>query len=67
MEIINWFIANWAKIAEIIAATIGVASLIVKITPTLKDDNILLGVIKFLGKYIALNKTVTDADRAAIK
>ncbi len=54
--IISWFTANWAKIAEIIVAIIGAASLIVKITPTLKDDNILLGIIKFIGKWIALDK-----------
>ena len=35
----------------------GIASIIVKVTPTLKDDNILKGIIKFLGKYIALNRT----------
>ena len=43
-------------ILEIIAAVVGVASLIVKITPTLKDDNWLLPIIKFIGKYIALDK-----------
>ena len=55
-NIIGWFSANWSQLAEIIAAIIGVASLIVKLTPTLKDDNVLLGVIKFIGKYIALDK-----------
>ena len=60
---VAWIIENWGKVAEAIAAIIGAASIIVKITPTLKDDNVLLGVIKFLGKYIALNKTVTDEDR----
>jgi hypothetical protein len=35
---------------------IGVASIIVKLTPTLKDDDILLPIIKFIGKYIALKK-----------
>ena len=60
---VEWIIANWGKVAEIIAAIIGVASIIVKITPTLADDNILLGVIKFLGKYVALNKTVDEGDR----
>lgn len=63
MDWVKGIIDNWASIAEIIAAIIGVASLIVKITPTLKDDNFLLPIIKFIGKYIALNKTVSDADR----
>jgi len=60
---VDYIINNWSKIAEIVAAIIAVASIIVKVTPTLKDDNILLPIVKFLGKYIALNKTVVDADR----
>lgn len=60
--IINLFINNWQRIAELIAAIIGVASLIVKMTPTLKDDNMLLPIIKFISKYIALN-TPTPTSR----
>lgn len=67
MAIVAWVQANWVNIVSVITSIIGVASIIVKMTPTLKDDNILLGIIKFLGKYIALNKTVTDADRATVK
>jgi hypothetical protein len=61
--IITWFQTNWVNLINIITGVIAVASIIVKLTPTLKDDNILLGIIKFLGKYIALNKTVDEADR----
>ena len=53
---VDTIIKNWASIAELIAAIIGIASLIVKITPTLKDDNFLLPIIKFIGKFIALDK-----------
>lgn len=63
MDWVKAIIDNWAKIAEAIAAIIGAASVIVKLTPSLKDDNILLPIVKFLGKYVALNKTVTDAQR----
>jgi len=63
MAVASWFQANWKELAEAVAAIIGAASIIVKLTPTLKDDTILLPVIKFIGKYIALNKTVDDADR----
>lgn len=56
-------IQNWAKYAELIAAIIGVASIIVKLTPTLADDNVLLPIVKFIAKFIALNKTVEDSDR----
>ena len=56
MEIINWFATNWSNILNIYLATVGLASVIVKITPTLKDDTILKGIIKFMGKIIALNR-----------
>ena len=56
IEIVQLIIANKVKIIEVILAIIGAASLIVKATPTLKDDNILKGIIKFLGKWIALDK-----------
>lgn len=38
------------KYSELITAIFGVLALIVKLTPTLKDDNIVLPLIKFLGK-----------------
>lgn len=60
---IDYLVANWKNIAEAIAAIIGVASIIVKLTPTLKDDAILLPIVKFVGKFIALNKTVNEDDR----
>ena len=60
---IDYIVSNWKEIAEGIAAIIGAASIIVKLTPTLKDDNILLPIIKFIGKFVALNKTVLDKDR----
>jgi hypothetical protein len=56
MDIINWFQSNWSNITTIIAYVIATASIVVKLTPTLKDDDALKGVIKFVGKYIALNK-----------
>jgi hypothetical protein len=57
---IQWILENYKSVLEVVVQVIGVASLIVKLTPTLKDDNILLPVVKFLGKYIALNKTVEE-------
>lgn len=60
---VQWLISNWASVAQVIAAIVGVASIIVKLTPTLKDDNILLPIVKFIGKFIALNKTVDEKDR----
>lgn len=56
-NIIAWVTANWDNVLLVITSIIGTASVIVKLTPTLKDDNILKGIVKFLGKYIALNTT----------
>ena len=63
MAVVKWVQSNWVNLITIYTALVTCASVIVKITPTLKDDNILLGIVKFLGKYIALNKTVDEADR----
>jgi len=56
MAIVGWFQLHWKDITTVIAYTIAIASIVVKMTPTLRDDDILKGVIKFLGKYIALNR-----------
>jgi hypothetical protein len=56
LNIIAWFKANSLELASLITSIIGVASIIVKLTPTLKDDEFLKKVIKFIGKYIALDK-----------
>jgi len=63
MEIVKWFVENWASIAQVIAMVIGIASIIVRLTPTLADDNILLPIVKFLGKYIALNVNISKEER----
>ena len=55
LEIMEWIIANWESILLIISGAISVASIIVKLTPTPKDDAILSKVIAFL-KILSLNK-----------
>lgn len=55
MIVVNWTIAHWGDILAIYAGVVTVASIIVKLTPTLKDDTILLTIVKFVAKYIALN------------
>jgi len=60
MAAVEWVKANWTQIIGIITSIIGVASIIVKLTPTIKDNEILEKIIKFLGKYIALNRSVDD-------
>lgn len=60
MNIFTWFQENWQEIVQVITGLVTVASIIVKWTPTLKDNTILLEIIKFLSRYIALNRTVDD-------
>jgi len=54
--IISYITSNWANIIELWLKIIGVASIIVKITPSLKDDDVLKNIIRFAGKYLALNR-----------
>lgn len=56
VEIINWFQANGKDLLLIYTGLVTVASIVVKLTPTLKDDDVLKGFIKFVGKFIALNR-----------
>lgn len=55
--IVSYVTNNWDDIVKLYLQIIGVASIIVKLTPTLKDDDVLKGIIRFLGKYIALNRS----------
>lgn len=55
VSVYNWFSTNWVSILAAITSVIGTVSVIVKLTPTLKDDNVWLPIVKFLSKYIALN------------
>jgi len=55
-NVISWFSENGSKLVEVYLQIIGAASIIVKLTPTLKDDDALKWLVKFTGKYIALNR-----------
>lgn len=50
----EWFAANWDDIALAITGTVTVASIIVKLTPTTRDDAVLAKVIKLLN-VLAIN------------
>jgi len=54
--ILDWILENWHLIVAGYTSLVGLASIIVKLTPTLKDDTILKAWIKFVGKFIALNR-----------
>ena len=55
-EITSWVSSNWILIGEAYLSLVGFASIIVKLTPTVKDDNILKGFLRFTGKFVALNR-----------
>jgi len=55
MELIQWVVANANELWVIVASIVTVASLIVKITPSQKDDAVLAKIMPWFEK-IALNK-----------
>jgi hypothetical protein len=60
MKVVTYIQTHWIEIGQVITSIIGTASIIVKLTPTVRDNEVLEKIIKFLGKYIALNRTVDD-------
>ena len=55
MEIITWLKANWESILAIIGGVVSVATIIVKLTPTQKDNDILATIIKILSIFSLVN------------
>lgn len=55
---IDWLIAHGTQLIEAYLAVVGAASLIIKLTPTIKDDAWLKKYLRFTGKFVALNKTI---------
>lgn len=58
VSIIDFFKTHWQDVAAVWLQTVGLASVVVKLTPTLKDDDVLKSIVRFVGKYVALNHTV---------
>ena len=52
---INWLQANWKDVLAIIGGVVTVASIIVKLTPTQKDDSVLEKIIKILAALSLFN------------
>ena len=55
MEIITWLKMNWDSVLAIIGGVVSVATIIVKLTPTQKDDNVLATIIKILSIFSLVN------------
>jgi len=58
MDIVYFLLENKVAIINVVTYLIAIASIVVKATPTLKDDTILKNIVKFIGKFIALNHSV---------
>lgn len=56
MEIINWAIANADSVFAILSGLLGTALLIVKLTPSTKDDEIVGGAMAALQKVAGIFK-----------
>jgi|WetSurMetagenome_2_1015567.scaffolds.fasta_scaffold30411_2 hypothetical protein len=55
------------NIGEIWAVVIAVSSILIKfIIPKLPAGSKWLGIVKFIGSWLALNNNVTDADRPKV-
>lgn len=55
----NWIVQNWAYILSALFGVIVVASIIVKLTPTTKDDSVLGKIIGVID-HLSLAKTAND-------
>lgn len=53
--IITWIQAHWTDILAIWGAIVACATVIVKVTPTTKDDAILDKVVKFFDLFSVVN------------
>lgn len=56
MEIITWLKTNWESVLAIIGGIVSVATIIVKLTPTQKDDNVLATIIRVLAVFSIVNE-----------
>lgn len=56
LAIWNYLQPKMGLLIDAVAYLVLFASVVVKLTPTLKDDNYFKTIVKFIGKYIALDK-----------
>ena len=52
---INFITAHWADILAIYGAIVAIATIVVKLTPTTKDDSVLAWVIKVVDYFSTVN------------
>ena len=52
---IEWIISNWTNLIQIWFALVTIASIVVKLTPTQKDNLAFEKIMNFVSTFIALN------------
>lgn len=57
-EVISFIQNHWDELLAIIGGVVSIASIIVKLTPTTKDDNVLNTIINFLAKFSIVNTSL---------
>lgn len=55
MEFVNWIVEHWSDVLAIIGGVVSVATIIVKLTPTTKDDSVLNAIVKVLSALSLVN------------
>ena len=58
---INFILNNYNSVLQIIGSVVSIATIIVKITPTTKDDTALNNIIELVSKFSIVN-TKTDQE-----
>ena len=66
INIINWVQTNWIALLGIYGALVTIASYVVRLTPTLADDVWLKKVLKFIGKWIAVNNSISQKEQTKV-
>lgn len=61
----NWIIEHYKDVLAVIGAAVSLATLIVALTPTQKDDDVLAKVIKFLSAFGLLNPDKSFVGKSA--
>lgn len=61
---LNWILEHWVDLLAIYGAIVAICSTIVKLTPSVKDDEIWSKIIKILDKFSVVF-TKEDAEKLA--
>ena len=55
---IDWIINNWSSITSMFGSVVAIASVIVKLTPSDKDDKVLNKILEIIAKFSIFNTKI---------